>query len=259
VSSTPVFSDGWGATYRLIEPALFHFGNASSQAHPTECPSHEVNINEPFFLGERLVTQAQWLDVMGTNPAKFQDGWSAGLRPIEQVTMHDIQEFLSVLNDRDSGTVRFGFVGEWRLPSEVEWEYVARAGTVTRWWFGDKDVELDEHAWHAGNSGGQTREVGLKKPNPWGFFDMNGLVSEWCADHWEPNLNQLRSQSPHRTADGRCFVVRGGSWFTESESTRNGARSFADENKSSDGLGFRLVWSPTMTQDVVHGASSSIR
>ncbi len=258
MDSIPVFTDAWGATYRLVEPGAFQFGNPSKQAHPTEQPPQEVHINEPFFFAERLVTQAHWSDVMGSNPAKFQAGWSAGLRPIESVNMHDITEFISVLNDRDGDTVRFGFLGQWRLPSETEWEYVARAGTATRWWFGDRDVELDEHAWHAGNAGGHTREVGLKKPNPWGFFDMNGLVNEWCADHWESNLNQPRNQTPHLLQGENRYVVRGGAWFTESESTRNGARSFASADKASDGLGLRLVWAPLTSAEVEsQGASST--
>ena len=118
------------------------------------------------------------------------------------------------------------------------------AGTGGRWWFGDKDVELDEHGWHAGNSGGSTREVGLKKPNPWGLYDMNGLVNEWCSDHWAKTYEGGRTQHPHVREGSNHYVVRGGAWFTESDSTRNRSRSFAAEDKISDGLGFRLAWSP---------------
>ena len=258
--SNPSFTDVYGATYRLVEPGAFVLGAEGHSGHPSERPSCRVEIVEPFFLAERPVTQAQWSDVMGGNPSKFQDGWSAGLRPVEQVNFYEVQAFLERLNLRDANHPYLGLVGRWRLPSEAEWEYTARSGHEGRWWFGDKDVELDDHGWHAGNSGGSTREVGLKKPNDWGFYDMNGLVNEWCADHWSRNYNGGRTQRPYAEGDGEKYVVRGGSWFTESDSTRSGARSFAARDKRSDGLGLRLVWEPLepMNGGGVQGASSSI-
>lgn len=247
--STPSFTDVWGAVYRLVSPGVFLFGNEALNAPPVEQPAQDVEILEPFFLGERPITQAQWTDVMGTNPSKFQDGWSAGLRPVESISMDDVSEFLHELNERDRESSHLGLHGRWRLPSEVEWEYAARAGTRDRWSFGDRDIDLDAHGWHAGNSGGHTREVGLKQANPWGFFDMNGLVNEWCSDHWERTLKEPRAQLPHIVVSEERFVVRGGAWFTESESTRNTARSFAHRSKRSDGLGLRLVWEPIQPVD----------
>jgi len=246
--STPFFTDSYGSNYRLVEPGEFVLGDQEIVENPNEQPACTVEITQPFFLGERHVTQACWADVMGENPSKFQEGWSAGLRPVEQISMDDIVRFLDRLNQRDAEVPYLGLVGRWRLPSEAEWEYACRAGTRGRWSFGDKDVELDEYGWHAGNSGGTTREVGLKKANPWGFCDMNGLVQEWCADHWEKSYAGGRHQAPNVVENGRKFVVRGGAWFTESDSTRSGARSFADREKRSDGLGLRLVWAPLDTQ-----------
>ena len=80
--------------------------------------------------------------------------------------------------------------------------------------------------------------------NPWGFHDMNGLVNEWCSDHWAPDFQSPRTQQPYNDASSR-FVVKGGSWFTESDSTRSAARGYAARTKTSDGLGLRLVWEPT--------------
>lgn len=245
---TPFFSDAHGSSYRLVEPGTFQMGDVTGKGNPNEQPACVVDITQPFFLGERNVTQAFWHDMMGENPSKFQEGWSAGLRPVENINMDDVTLFLDRLNQRDSEVMYLGLVGRWRLPSESEWEYASRAGSQGRWSFGDKDVELDEHGWHAGNSGGTTREVGLKKANPWGFFDMNGLVQEWCADHWVKSYADGRQQSPLVVNDARKYVVRGGAWFTESDSTRCGARSFADRGKRSDGLGLRLVWEPLDNQ-----------
>lgn len=255
--ASPFFTDVHGSTYRLVEPGRFLMGDVNG--NPTEQPTCTVEISQPFFLGERNVTQAFWLDIMGENPSKFQEGWSAGLRPVENINMNDVQLFIERLNQRDVEVMYLGLLGHWRLPSESEWEYASRADTQGRWSFGDKDIELDEYGWHAGNSGGTTREVGLKKANPWGFFDMNGLVQEWCADHWVKNYEGGRQQRPLLNDLARKHVVRGGAWFTESDSTRCGARSFADREKRSDGLGLRLVWAPLDSQPVIQiqGASPS--
>ena len=240
----PFFEDQFGSTYRLIEPGSFTMGSASPFGRPNEMPAHHVSIREPFFIGERPVTQLHWASVMGTNPSKFQQGWSSGLRPVECVNLEDVTEFLRRLNLAEQDMTRMGLKGHWRLPSESEWEFVARANSSSRWWFGNQDAELDHHGWHAGNSGGHTREVGLKKSNPWGIYDMYGLVNEWCADHWVPDYQEARNQLPHHVESCSKHVVRGGTWFSESDSTRSGARGYAEMNKRSDGLGLRLVWAP---------------
>jgi len=176
--------------------------------------------------------------------------WAASCDPSAVDRSHGVQpvkisrRMECGLEARDEATSYLGLIGRWRLPSEVEWEYAAKAGTNSRWWFGDRDVDLDANAWHAGNSGGSTREVGLKAANPWGLFDMNGLVNEWCADGWERRLSPSRTQRPLHSNSTDRFVVRGGSWFTESDATRNTARQPAKRTKKSDGLGFRLVWEP---------------
>ena len=242
--SSPVFNDRWGGSYRLVEPGVFVLGDQHGSGSRQEYPAREVKLDHPFFMGERPITQAQWHDVMGDNPSKFQEGWSAGLRPVESINMDDIDQFLDRMNAEDNNVARFEMVGRWRLPSEVEWEYTAKAGTSGRWWFGDRDRELDDHGWHAGNSGGTTREVGAKKANPWGFHDMNGLVNEWCADEYEPTYDEPRQQLPHEGKGDHRMVVRGGAWFAESDSTRSSSRASAHRGKRSDGLGLRLVWEP---------------
>ncbi|HJM55030.1 MAG TPA: SUMF1/EgtB/PvdO family nonheme iron enzyme [Poseidonia sp.] len=243
----PAFTDSWGGVYRLIEPGKFTMGDLAGVGSRLESPAHDVLVTEPFFLGERVTTQAQWMDLMGSNPSIFQEGWSAGLRPVESISFHDAMEFVNMLNQRDGETERLGMIGLWRLPSEAEWEYAARCGTGGRWWFGDRDVELNDYGWHAGNAGSSTKEVGLKKPNPWGIFDMNGLVAEWCADHWSEDYKIPRTQRPFVLPSCQRRVTRGGSWFTESDSTRSSARSSSHETKISDGIGIRLVWEPQST------------
>ena len=238
----PFFDDEFGGRYLLVEPGTFQMG--AEKGTRSELPTHQVTISEPFFCGERPVTQAHWQSVMATNPSTFSDGWAAGLRPVEQVSWLDVHEFLSVLNLRDHDTEHLGFKGIWRLPTEAEWEYLARAGTLTRWAFGNRDSELNDYGWHAGNSGASTREVGQKKPNPWGFFDLHGQVSEWCEDIFVSNYEKHEGNQTPMKGSSQRRVHRGGSWFTESDSTRCSSRGSALENLRSDGIGFRLVWQP---------------
>lgn len=239
----PYFDDEFGGRYILVEPGTFLMGDETGTRN--EKPTHTVNITDPFFCGERPVTQAHWQALMETNPSAFTEGWAAGLRPVEQVSWEDVHDFLSRLNERDQNVERLGVKGRWRLPSESEWEYLSRAETTSRWAFGDRDSDLNDYGWHAGNAGASTREVGQKKPNPWGFLDLHGLVSEWCQDSFEPHYKSHdSSQSPHVDSTHQRKVHRGGSWFTESDSTRCSSRGSGLATHRSDGIGFRLVWQP---------------
>jgi len=186
----------------------------------------ELVVEEPFFMGVRPVTQVEWSSIMGANPSKFSDGWSAGLRPVESVSWLDCQTFISKLNDLETDQ-RLGLSGVWRLPTATEWEFACRAGTTTRWYHSDRDADLDEVAWHAGNSGATTREVGQKKNNDWGLYDCHGNVAEWTD-----------------TGDGDYRITKGGSWLMESESTTSSSKRMTKIDKTSDAIGLRLVWSP---------------
>ena len=165
---------------------------------------------------------------MQSNPSKFQQGFES-LRPVESISWHDAQMFCAQLNQRGD-THHFGLDGHWRLPTLDEWAYAALSGkNQTTWHFGDIEKDLDNYGWHAGNSGAQTKQVGMKKPNDWGFFDMHGLVGEWCENQVKESENvgerrilvymNLNPQSP-LLLDG-CI-----------------------QTKKSDGVGLRLVWSP---------------
>ena len=234
----PSFEDSFGGSYLVVEPGEFNLGDEVGSGHRNETPIQSTTITEPFFLGVRPVTQAHWSSVMGSNPSKFQEGWSAGLRPVESISYSEVETFLEKLNQGDREFV--GFEGNWRLPSEVEWEYAAKAGTSTRWSFGNKDAELDAHGWHAGNSGATTREVGSKKANPWGFHDMHGLVYEFTSTNWQPSH---ANEKPSNISPD-FVVAKGGSWFTESDSTRSSSRRRMNISDRKDGVGLRLVWEP---------------
>jgi len=239
----PSFEDSYGGTYLLVEPGTYNIGDEVGSGHPNEQPIVSLKIADPFFLGVRPVTQAHWTAVMNNNPSKFQEGWSAGLRPVETISFEDVQVFLKRLNQNSHEYI--GFIGKWRLPTESEWEYVSKAGTTSRWSFGNKDSELDAHGWHAGNSGATTREVGSKKANPWGFYDMHGLVHEMTNDAWQPSHKNRHDQQHPVAAVEEHYVAKGGSWFTESDSTRSSSRRRVHRKDRKDGIGLRLVWEPS--------------
>jgi len=155
----------------LIPAGEFLMGSPDSDkdAFDYEKPRHRVRITKPFYLGKYLVTQEQWQAVMGNNPSYF-----AGRRknPVEQVSWDDCQKFLGKLNGK-FGEGR----GRFQLPTEAQWEYACRAGSRTRFCFGDGEDNLGEYAWFGNNSGIEgTHPVGKKKPNAWGLYDIHGNV-----------------------------------------------------------------------------------
>ena len=110
----PSFEDSFGGSYLVVEPGEFNLGDEVGSGHRNETPIQPTSITEPFFLGVRPVTQAHWSSVMGSNPSKFQDGWSAGLRPVESISYAEVEAFLEKLNQADREFI--GFEGNWRLP-----------------------------------------------------------------------------------------------------------------------------------------------
>ncbi len=228
---------GNGAGMRFVEVPAGAYAMGSPEAEPgraaDEGPVRRVEIPRPFFLGKFEVTQAQWRAVMGDNPSTFRDRDWADACPVERVSFHDAAQFIARLNARGAGT--------FRLPTEAEWEYAARAGATTRFpWGDDPDYrELRAHAWINGASEGRTRPVGEKKPNAWGLHDMLGNVWEWCADRYAPYGSEVAVPPA-----GVPRVIRGGSWFNEPEAQRPANRHRHPEESRLTNLGLRLVWEP---------------
>jgi formylglycine-generating enzyme required for sulfatase activity len=149
-----------------IAPGEFMMGcsTADDACDADEKPAHRVRITKAFEIGKYEVTQAQWQAVMGSNPSTIK----GDDHPVETVSKNDAHDFLARLNARNDGY-------RYRLPTEAEWEYAARAG-------GAQPSSLDDVAWYAANSGDETHPVGQKKPNAWGLYDMLGNVREWVED-----------------------------------------------------------------------------
>ena len=195
---------GKGVTMKLvrIRRGRFMMGSPNSEEgrKAEEGPQHLVTISKPFYMGVTEVTQAQYEAVMGTNPSANK----GPTNPVEYVTWNDATEFCRKLSERTHRTVR--------LPTEAEWEYACRAGTTTRFSFGDSDRALGDYAWHKGNSAGTSHPVGQKKPNAWGLYDMHGNVWEWCAD-WYGSYPTGPSTDPQGAASGDKRVFRGRTWY----------------------------------------------
>ncbi|MGD9778965.1 formylglycine-generating enzyme family protein [Methanomethylovorans sp.] len=199
--------------------------------HIFEKPANRVIIPEPFYLGKYLVTQKEWRSVMGNDPSCFE----GDDRPVECVSWNDVQEFIAKLNIKE-GTDKYC------LPTEEEWEYACRAGTTTRYSFGDTDSKLGEYAWYCANSEHETHPVGQKKPNPWGLYDMHGNVWEWCQNRSNGNYDEnLAYASTWEDVVVFSPVLRGGGWVSYPRKCRSAYRMTFHPNYGHYSLGFRLL------------------
>ena len=178
----------------------------------------EVELTRGFWMGQTPVTQRLYEAVSHAKPSKF----SGPQRPVEQVTWTEAVEFCS---DLQAWLARQELLPDgWRLalPTEAQWEYAARAGTRTTWFFGDSDTDLARYAWFDANSKNETHDVATKRPNPWGLYDVYGNVWEWCADRYGEKLLSGRDPTGYPRAANR--VYRGGCWLYSSVYCRSAVR-----------------------------------
>ena len=221
----------------LVAGGPFIMGCTSEQGSdcwPAGRPPHSVTVSD-FYIGKYEVTQKEWREVMGKDPSSFKNCDNC---PVENVSWDDIQEFLVKLNKKTGDT--------YRLPTEAEWEYAARGGSLSEGYKYSGSNSEDEVSWHYGNSGKKTHPVGQKRPNELGLYDMTGNVWEWCADDWHdsytgaPSTGQVWIDSPR--VEER--VNRGGSWDTRSpQYLRLATRNQNMSSNRASGLGFRLALS----------------
>lgn len=231
----------------------FRMGNLSGAGNDTEKPNHTVTISA-FKLGKYEVTHAQWDACVADGGCggwqRDEAGWGRGNRPIFNVSWKDVQGFIKWLNARTGG--------QYRLPTEAEWEYAARAGSDTAYHFGDDEAQLCLYANHAdldtdypwrntACSDGvdkRTAEVGQYQPNAFGLYDMHGNVQEWTEDCWHENYSGAPSDGSAWTDDKECKqrVVRGGGWYGYPLALRSAARKpFPHRLRINGGVGFRLA------------------
>ncbi len=220
-----------GMTFVQIPGGEFMMGSPpSEQSRDDEGPQHRVTI-QPFEMMTTEVTQAQWEAVMGNNPSNFK----SDVRPVEQVSWNDVQEFIRKLNELDPGN-------GYRLPSEAEWEYACRAGTMTRFYSGDNDSDIGSAGWFIDNSSSITHPVGEKNANGWGLYDMNGNVWELCEDLYHISYDGAPADgSAWVSPSGLERVVRSGGWHNSAWLCRSANRGKRSPIYRDSDLGFRLV------------------
>ncbi len=224
-----------GIDFVLIPAGSFQMGLAPDellhQRYLDARPKHRVKISRPFYMSRHEITQRQWRVVMGENPGFFK----GKNRPIENVTWDQVQEFIRRLNLRDN-------TRSYRLPTEAEWEYACRAGTLTQYCFGNDPEQLDLYGWFCRNSDFETHPVGKLRPNAWGLYDMHGNAAEWCQDWYGGNSYADGSEiDPGGSPGGTEKVIRGGSWEHAASYCRSAARIHYIPNDASTFVGFRLV------------------
>ncbi|MFH0904892.1 MAG: SUMF1/EgtB/PvdO family nonheme iron enzyme [Methanobacteriota archaeon] len=235
--STPTFTNFIGMEFVLIPAGEFDMGSPAGEKDrgSDEDPIHRVKISNAFYMGKYEVIQKQWREVMGSNPSYFK----GDNLPVEQVSWNDAQEFIKKLNEKEG-------VNKYRLPSEAEWEYAARAGATTRYSFGDDESKLGGYAWYFSNSGSKTHEFGQKNPNPWGLYDMHGNVWEWVQDMYHDSYSGAPAdgsawESVWEGHGGSRRVYRGGSWSGSVRYCRSAARDHRDPIARNYGVGIRLL------------------
>ncbi|WP_197524949.1 formylglycine-generating enzyme family protein [Botrimarina hoheduenensis] len=233
--------DGSLMRFRKIEAGSFLQGSPADEVgrDPDESPQREVTISKSFYLGVTEVTQRQWIALGGNNPSAFQQPDPTGgdplERPVESVSWQECLSYAKRLGERCSG--------KFRLPTEAEWEYACRAGTKTRFAYGEAPQRWMSyrHAWVNNNSEATTHPVAQKPANPWGIYDLHGSVWEWCSDYYGP-YSATPAADPHGPINGTSRVFRGGSWFDLPPSCRSANRHRHAPNRRYTAIGLRLIY-----------------
>jgi formylglycine-generating enzyme required for sulfatase activity len=221
-----------GLAVRWIPGGWFRMGSSPSQeGRFSGEEQHEVVLPWGFFIAETECTQSQWEMVMEWNPSEFK----GAERPVERVTWKEAMEYCRKLTTKQQADGILPTGWEWRLPTEAEWEYAARAGTT-----GPRHGDLDAIGWWEGNSGSETHPVKQKAANGWGLHDTLGNVWEWCLD-WSGDYPTGRVTDPRGPSSGKYRVGRGGCWYSLAEFACSANRSGITPDDRGRGLGFRPV------------------
>ncbi|KOP24585.1 sulfatase-modifying factor protein [Hapalosiphon sp. MRB220] len=233
---------GNGVTLEMVQipGGKFLMGSTDGEKgrQDDESPQHEVTVPS-FFMGKYEVTQAQYQAIMGNNPSKFK----GEKRPVETLSWNDAVEFCKRLSQKTGRT--------YRLPSEAEWEYAARAGTTTPFYLGET-ITTDLANYNGnytygsapkGEYRGQTTDVGKFSPNFFGLYDMCGNVFEWCLDKYHNNYGQAPKDGSAWLEGGETYrLLRGGSWNYASDCCRSAGRYYYFPGLDNYYLGFRVAY-----------------
>ncbi len=243
-----------------IKAGSFQMG--SSSGDKDEKPVHRVNIDYDFYIGKYEVTVGEFRKFIDATNHSVETNTNGGCfiydgkwkkesnanwdnpyfsqsenAPVVCVSHNDAKAYTNWLSQKSGKT--------YRLPTEAEWEYVARAGTTTKYSFGDSKNNLSSYGWYKDNSNNKTYEVGQKQPNPWGVYDMHGNVWEWCEDRYTDSYsNTPRNGKDNNSGSQKKRVLRGGSWNSNAGVLRSANRIGNFPDGSSVNYGFRVVFLP---------------
>lgn len=217
-----------------VKGGTFQMGATAEQGEDygrDEKPVHKVTLSD-YYIGKFEVTQGLWKAVMGSNPSKFKKGDNY---PIENVSWNDVQTFLTKLNKLTGK--------KYVLPTEAQWEYVARGGSKSHGYKYSGSDDIGEVAWHGDNSEGATHPVGTKKANELGIYDMTGNVWEWCSD-WHASYSSEVQTDPAGPETGSYRIYRGGSLGNTMNGCRLSLRYADTPDDCGCYLGFRIALLP---------------
>ena len=228
-------------------PATFEMG--SNEGQPNERPPHQVKMARSFAMSKYEVPQNLYEAVIGSNPSR----WKGPRNSVEMLTWDEAIEFCKKTTELARTLKLIEADDTIRLPTEAEWEYCCRAGTTTRYSFGDEaqkpnDISpkaklLDVYAWHTGNAAGNDPPVGALKPNPWGLYDMHGYLWEFTADAWADDYSKAAPDgtSPEIGPSFKSIVIRSGSWKDDFTKLTSSYRRPLARSAKDDAVGFRCV------------------
>ena len=235
---------------KRVEGGVFTMGGTKEQgmdAFLDEYPTHKVMLDD-YYMGEALVTQELWKEVMGTTVMQQRDkrngSWpirgEGNDYPMYYVSWEECREFIQKLSGKTGR--------KFQLPTEAQWEFAARGGNKSKGYKYSGSDEIDGVAWYSDNSNSKTHPVKSKKPNELGLYDMSGNVWEWCED-WYGNYSSDPQVNPKGPDRGRLRVCLGGGWGDDAKFCRVSRRDFINPEYSLSNLGFRVVLVPSSPQE----------
>jgi len=246
----PTITTKGGVEMVLIPAGSFEMGSQSGKEDATFV--HKVTLDS-FLMDKYEVTQAEFDRLHLPNPSHFK----GPTLPAEQVTWVQAAMYCNARSKDESLHPCYNSKAEcdfeadgYRLPTEAEWEYACRAGSISDYSFGGDPRKLGEHAWFADNAGNKTHPVGKKQPNAWGLYDMHGNVAEWCNDNYDKSYyNASPETNPRGPSQGKENVLRGGAWKSGADTLKSAYRlgdnpGFSDACLARDAIGFRCVRKP---------------
>lgn len=204
--------------------------------------AEQVPVSKSWAIAKYEVTQELYALVTGENPSR----WKGPRNSAEMMSWREAVHFCERLSQRMRSKGLIANDQIIRLPTEAEWEYAARAGTLTAYSYGDEVKDLAAYAWYSGNAAGNDPAVGALKPNPWGLYDVHGYLCEFTASEWSDGVTSpsaAQAVSDSGTEDIK-IVVRGGSWKDPAERVTSAARRSLSTSAKDDAVGFRCVLAP---------------